>query len=113
MRVVSLAPAGPGVFTGAVLKGYGGLHLTLQAYCELLRIRWEGSRLCKGGRPERGRESPALYAFNLRTHKHFFVAVAMGTEPVALPSGTALLSVAPLGEDGWLQPNSAAWVLQD
>ena len=40
-------PAGPGMFTGAVLKGYGGLDLTLQAYCELLRIRWEGSRLRK------------------------------------------------------------------
>ena len=38
-------PAGPGIFTGAVLKGYGGLYLTLQAYRELLRIRWEGSRL--------------------------------------------------------------------
>ena len=38
-------PAGPGMFTGAVLKGYGGLQLTLQAYRELLRIRWGGSRL--------------------------------------------------------------------
>jgi hypothetical protein len=33
------------MFTGAVLKGYGGLHLTLPAYRELLKIRWEGSRL--------------------------------------------------------------------
>lgn len=40
-------PAGPGMFTGAVLKVYGGLYLTLQAYRDLLRIRWEGSRLCK------------------------------------------------------------------
>ena len=33
------------MFTGAVLKGYGGLYLNLQAYRELLRIRWEGSPL--------------------------------------------------------------------
>lgn len=44
---------------------------------------------------------------------HFLVAVAMGTEPVKLPAGTVLLSAAPLAEDGWLQPNNAAWVLQD
>lgn len=43
----------------------------------------------------------------------FFVAVAMGTEPVKLPAGTVLLSAAPLAEDGWLQPNNAAWVLRD
>ncbi len=43
----------------------------------------------------------------------FFVAVAMGTEPVQLPAGTVLLSAAPLAEDGWLQPNNAAWVLRD
>ena len=40
--------------------------------------------------------------------EHFFVAVAMGTEPVQLPAGTVLLSAAPLAEDGWLQPNNAA-----
>ena len=44
---------------------------------------------------------------------HFLVAVAMGTEPVKLPAGTVLLSAAPLAEDGWLQPNNAAWVLRD
>ncbi|BCW69959.1 alpha-glucosidase [Arthrobacter sp. NicSoilB8] len=43
---------------------------------------------------------------------HFLVAVAMGTEPVRLPSGTVLLSAAPLAEDGWLQPNNAAWMLR-
>ena len=43
---------------------------------------------------------------------HFLVAVAMGTEPVQLPAGTVLLSAAPLAEDGWLQPNNAAWVLR-
>ncbi|MCU1530437.1 MAG: alpha-amylase [Arthrobacter sp.] len=43
----------------------------------------------------------------------FFVAVAMGTEPVRLPAGTVLLSTEPLAEDGWLQPNNAAWVLRD
>ncbi|MGP4032882.1 alpha-amylase family glycosyl hydrolase [Pseudarthrobacter sp. 1C304] len=42
----------------------------------------------------------------------FFVAVAMGTEPARLPAGTVLLSAAPLEEDGWLQPNNAAWVLR-
>jgi alpha-glucosidase len=42
----------------------------------------------------------------------FFVAVAMGTEPVRLPAGTVLLSVTPLDQDGWLQPNNAAWVLR-
>ncbi|MDN4644195.1 alpha-amylase family glycosyl hydrolase [Arthrobacter sp. PsM3] len=42
----------------------------------------------------------------------FFVAVAMGTEPVKLPAGTVLLSAAPLAEDGWLQPDNAAWVLR-
>ncbi|MET3809388.1 hypothetical protein [Arthrobacter sp. UYEF3] len=42
----------------------------------------------------------------------FFVAVAMGAEPVPLPAGTVLLSAAPLAEDGWLQPNNAAWVLR-
>ncbi|MFE4230345.1 alpha-amylase family glycosyl hydrolase [Arthrobacter sp. NPDC056886] len=43
---------------------------------------------------------------------HFFVAVAMGAEPVKLPAGTVLLSAEPLAEDGWLQPNNAAWVLK-
>jgi hypothetical protein len=33
------------MFTGAVLKGYGGLYLTLPAYFELLKIRCEGSPL--------------------------------------------------------------------
>lgn len=42
----------------------------------------------------------------------FLVAVAMGTEPVRLPAGTVLLAAAPLEEDGWLQPNNAAWVLR-
>ncbi|WP_239437243.1 alpha-amylase family glycosyl hydrolase [Arthrobacter alpinus] len=42
----------------------------------------------------------------------FFVAVAMGTEAVRLPPGTVLLSALPLAEDGWLQPNNAAWVLR-
>lgn len=46
-------------------------------------------------------------------NEHFLVAVAMGTEPVQLPAGTVLLSAAPLAEDGWLQPNNAAWVLRD
>jgi len=46
-------------------------------------------------------------------NEHFLVAVAMGTEPVPLPAGTVLLSAAPLAEDGWLQPNNAAWVLRD
>ena len=36
----------------------------------------------------------------------------MGAEPVKLPAGTVLLSAAPLTEDGWLQPNNAAWVLK-
>ncbi|MFF2245904.1 alpha-amylase family glycosyl hydrolase [Arthrobacter sp. NPDC058130] len=45
-------------------------------------------------------------------NEHFLVAVAMGTEPVKLPAGTVLLSAAPLAEDGWLQPNNAAWVLR-
>ncbi|QDW29010.1 alpha-amylase [Arthrobacter sp. KBS0702] len=40
------------------------------------------------------------------------VAVAMGSEPVKLPAGMVLLSAAPLAEDGWLQPNNAAWVLR-
>ncbi|CAI3793846.1 alpha-amylase family glycosyl hydrolase [Pseudarthrobacter sp. MM222] len=43
----------------------------------------------------------------------FFVAVAMGTEPVQLPAGTVLLSAEPLAEAGWLQPNNAVWVLRD
>ena len=43
----------------------------------------------------------------------FFVAVAVGTEPVKLPAGIVLLSAEPLAEDGWLQPNDAAWVLRD
>ena len=43
----------------------------------------------------------------------FFVAVAMGTEPVRLAAGTVLLSASPLAEDGWLQPNNAVWVLRD
>jgi alpha-glucosidase len=44
---------------------------------------------------------------------HFLVAVAMVTEPVQLPAGRVLLSAAPLAEDGWLQPNNAAWALRD
>ncbi|MET3946847.1 hypothetical protein ABIB49_001546 [Arthrobacter sp. UYCu512] len=36
----------------------------------------------------------------------------MGSEPVRLPAGSVLLSAAPLAEDGWLQPNNAAWVLR-
>jgi alpha-glucosidase len=46
-------------------------------------------------------------------NEHFLVAVAMGTEPVKLPAGAVLLSAAPLAEEGWLQPNNAAWVLRD
>lgn len=42
----------------------------------------------------------------------FLVAVAMGGEPVRLPAGTVLLSAMPLEQDGWLQPNNAAWVLK-
>ncbi|MGO4193002.1 alpha-amylase family glycosyl hydrolase [Arthrobacter sp. YAF17] len=42
----------------------------------------------------------------------FFVAVAMGREPVRLPAGSVLLSAAPLEENGWLRPNNAAWVLR-
>jgi alpha-glucosidase len=40
------------------------------------------------------------------------VTVALGTESVPLPAGTVLLSPVPLEEDGWLQPNNAAWVLR-
>ncbi|MDQ0822389.1 hypothetical protein QFZ79_000126 [Arthrobacter sp. V4I6] len=43
----------------------------------------------------------------------FFVAVAMGTEPMQLPVGSVQLSAPPLAEDGWLQPNNAVWVLRD
>lgn len=46
-------------------------------------------------------------------NEHFLVAVAMGAEPVKLPAGTMLLSATPPAEDGWLQPNNAAWVLRD
>ncbi|SKB88967.1 alpha-glucosidase [Arthrobacter sp. 49Tsu3.1M3] len=46
-------------------------------------------------------------------NEHFLVAVAMGTEPAKLPPGTVLLSAAPLEQDGWLQPNNAAWVLRN
>ena len=46
-------------------------------------------------------------------NEHFLVAVAMGDEPVQLPAGAVLLSAEPLAEDGWLQPNNAAWVLRD
>ena len=42
----------------------------------------------------------------------FIVAVAMGIEAVQLPAGTVLLSAAPVLDDGWLQPNNAAWVLR-
>ncbi len=42
----------------------------------------------------------------------FFVTVAMGTEPVMFTPGSVLFSAAPLDEDGWLQPNNAAWVLR-
>jgi alpha-glucosidase len=45
--------------------------------------------------------------------EHFLVAVAMGTEPVQLPAGTVLLSALALDQDGWLQPNNAAWMLQE
>ncbi|MCX6499533.1 MAG: hypothetical protein NTU93_12155 [Arthrobacter sp.] len=45
-------------------------------------------------------------------NKDFLVAVAIGTERVRLPASTALLSAPPLVEDGWLQPNNAAWVLR-
>ncbi|SFT96228.1 alpha-amylase family glycosyl hydrolase [Arthrobacter sp. ov118] len=47
-----------------------------------------------------------------KRNEHFLVAVAMGTEPVRLPAGTVLLTAAPLEQDGWLQPNNAAWVLR-
>lgn len=45
-------------------------------------------------------------------NEHFLVAIAMGTEPVQLPAGTVLLSAVPLADEGWLQPNNAAWVLK-
>lgn len=45
-------------------------------------------------------------------NERFLVAVAMGDRPVQLPAGTVLLSAAPLAENGWLQPNNAAWILR-
>jgi alpha-glucosidase len=42
----------------------------------------------------------------------FFVAVAMGEEPVELPTGTVLVSASPLRTNGWLEPDNAAWVLR-
>jgi alpha-glucosidase len=42
----------------------------------------------------------------------FLVAVAMGEEPVKMPSGTVLASAVPLRADGWLEPDNAAWVLR-
>lgn len=42
----------------------------------------------------------------------FFVAVAMGMEPVQLPAGTVLLSAEPLDQDGLLHPHDAVWVLR-
>ena len=35
-----------------------------------------------------------------------------GANRCSCPAGTVLLSAAPLAEDGWLQPNNAAWVLR-
>ena len=44
---------------------------------------------------------------------NFLVAVAIGEEPVQLHAGTVLLrDAAPLADDGWLQSNTAAWVLR-
>jgi alpha-glucosidase len=40
----------------------------------------------------------------------FFVAIAMGTEPVRLPAGSVLISAVPQLRDGWLEPDNAAWV---
>ncbi|MGO4121472.1 hypothetical protein [Arthrobacter sp. YAF16] len=40
------------------------------------------------------------------------VAVAMGDQPVRVPAGTVSFSAQPLEQDGWLQPNNAAWVLR-
>ncbi|MHC6593192.1 alpha-amylase family glycosyl hydrolase [Arthrobacter sp. C152] len=40
----------------------------------------------------------------------FLVAVAMGTEPARLPPGVVLFSAFELEEDGWLQPDNAAWL---
>jgi alpha-glucosidase len=37
----------------------------------------------------------------------------MGTEPVKLPAGTVLLSATPLYQEGWLQPNNAAWIVKN
>jgi len=45
-------------------------------------------------------------------NERFLVAVPMGDRPVQLPAGTVLLSAAPLAENGWLQPNNAAWILR-
>lgn len=44
---------------------------------------------------------------------NFLVAVGMDEEPVQLHARTVLLgSTAPLADDGWLESNTAAWVLQ-
>lgn len=43
----------------------------------------------------------------------FFVAVAMGDAPVRLPTGsTVVIASSPQAEEGWLEPDSAAWVLR-
>lgn len=42
----------------------------------------------------------------------FYVAVAMGEEPVERPPGTVLASAVPLRTDGWLEADNAAWVMR-
>jgi alpha-glucosidase len=87
-----------------------GLNLTRTAL-ELRRQLWEkGVFTADDGGTWRVEAGGLLVC---ERSPHFLVAVAMGTEPVRLPPGTVLLSASPLVEDGWLQPDNAAWVLRE
>lgn len=87
-----------------------GLNLTRTAL-ELRRQLWEkGVFTADDGGTWRVEAGGLLLC---ERSPHFLVAVAMGTEPVRLPAGTVLLSASPLVEDGWLQPDNAAWVLRE
>ena len=86
-----------------------GSHLALARQAIALRRRlWaDGTFTVNDGGTWRLQEGGLLLC---QRSPGFLVAVAMGSAPARLPAGVVLFSAFPLEQDGWLQPDNAAWL---
>jgi alpha-glucosidase len=86
-----------------------GSHLALTTQAIALRRRlWaDGTFTANDGGTWRVQEGGLLLC---QRSPGFLVAVAMGSAPARLPAGVVLFSAFPLEQDGWLQPDNAAWL---